>query len=164
MGCAQPRLQEYVGAVRAIWEAWQNKTPLNVSGKHYNMSSVTPDFSPFPMKFPGPPIHTSGLNEGMCRLAGAISDGIIFAEPITKRWTDEVMLPALDQGLAKAGRTRKDIVITGGGYIGVGETDEEVAKLRELIRYRIGFYSSTQPTSVLSSWRVSRRSPSPFTH
>ena len=37
----------------------------------------------------------------MCELAGEVSDGLIIAEPVTKRYTDEVMLPALDRGLAR---------------------------------------------------------------
>ena len=140
----QPRLREYIGAVRSVWDSWQTTSPLNVKGQYYNMNLVTPDFNPGPIDYAAPPIHTSGVNEAMCRLGGEISDGVIFAEPITKRWTDEVMLPALDEGLAKSGRGRKDVVITGGGYVGVGETDDEVAKVRELIRYRIAFYSSTR--------------------
>ncbi len=80
----------------------------------------------------------------MCELAGEVSDGLIIAEPVTKRYTDEVMLPALDRGLARSHRSRSDIVITGGGYVGVGETEDDLRELREIIRYRVAFYSSTR--------------------
>lgn len=140
----RPRLREYVNAVRAVWRSWQDGGQLDVQGKYYNLSLMTPDFNPGPIDAPFPPIHGAALNPAMCELAGEVSDGLIIAEPVTKRWTDEVMLPALDGGLEKSGRGRDDIVITGGGYIGVGETDEEVANVRERIRYRIAFYSSTR--------------------
>jgi alkanesulfonate monooxygenase SsuD/methylene tetrahydromethanopterin reductase-like flavin-dependent oxidoreductase (luciferase family) len=105
---------------------------------------MTPDFDPGPLSVEPPRLHTGGLNEGMCELAGELSDGLIIAEPVTKRYTDEVILPALDRGLAASNRSRSDVVITGGAYVGVGETEDELREIREIIRYRVAFYSSTR--------------------
>ena len=90
----------------------------------------------------------------MCELAGEVSDGLIIAEPVTKRYTDEVMLPALDRGLARRDRSRSDIVITGGGYVGVGETEDDLRELREIIRYRVAFYSSARTSSATRDGRL----------
>ena len=140
----KPRMQEYVAVVRALWRRWQTGEPIDFEGAFYKVNLMTPDFDPGPLSVPVPRIHTGGLNEGMCEMAGELSDGLIIAEPVTKRYTDEVILPALDRGLAKSNRSRSDIIITGGAYIGVGETDDELRDIREIIRYRIAFYSSTR--------------------
>lgn len=140
----KPRMQEYVAVLRALWRRWQTGEPIDFDGNFYKINLMTPDFDPGPLSVPAPRIHTGGLNEGMCELAGEVSDGLIIAEPVTKRYTDEVILPALDKGLARSNRSRSDIVITGGAYIGVGATDDEVRQIRELVRYRIAFYSSTR--------------------
>jgi probable F420-dependent oxidoreductase len=124
----KPRMQEYIGVLRALWRRWQTGEPVDFDGKFYKVNLMTPDFDPGPLSVPGPRIHTGGLN----------------AEPVTKRFTDEVILPAVDRGLAKGNRGRSDIVITGGAYIGVGETDDDIRQIRELVRYRIAFYSSTR--------------------
>jgi probable F420-dependent oxidoreductase len=140
----KPRMREYVSVVRALWRRWQTGEPINFKGSFYTVDLMTPDFDPGPLSVAPPRLHTGGLNEGMCELAGELSDGLIIAEPVTKRYTDEVILPALDRGLATSNRSRSDVVITGGAYIGVGETEDEVREIRELIRYRIAFYSSTR--------------------
>lgn len=138
------RMREYMEVLRATWATWERGAPLDVQGDNYQVTLMTDDFNPGPIGLPSPMIHTSAVNEGMCELAGEISDGLIMAEPITQKYTDEVMIPAIDRGLAKAGRSRQDLTIMGGGYIGLGETDDEIEQVREHIRYRIAFYSSTR--------------------
>ena len=39
---AGPWMREYVGAVRAVWDCWQNGTPLDVKGPHYNINLWCP--------------------------------------------------------------------------------------------------------------------------
>ena len=41
-----PRLREYIQALHAIWDTWQEDTPLNFQGRFYNFSLMTPFFSP----------------------------------------------------------------------------------------------------------------------
>ena len=45
---AGPWMREYVGAVRAVWDCWQNGTPLDVQGPHYNINLMVPLFNPGP--------------------------------------------------------------------------------------------------------------------
>src|ERR1041385_5598419 len=37
-----PKLREVVLALRAIWECWQNRTPLNFKGQFYQFDLMTP--------------------------------------------------------------------------------------------------------------------------
>ena len=52
---AGPWMREYVGAVRAIWDYWQNGTPLDVQGPHYNINLMVPLFNPGPIEHPRHP-------------------------------------------------------------------------------------------------------------
>ena len=49
----------------------------------------------------------------------------------------------IQEGMAKTDRMREKFEITGGGFVATGETDEEVEKIAEWVRYRIAFYGST---------------------
>src|SRR5260370_171408 len=50
---------------------------------------------------------------------------------------------ATDGGLARAGRTRPNYEISGGGFLATGADDESVAKRFEWVRQRVAFYGST---------------------
>src|SRR6266436_5711941 len=43
---AGPWMREYVGAVRAIWDCWQNGAPLDARGPHYNLYPIAPFSKP----------------------------------------------------------------------------------------------------------------------
>ena len=45
---AGPWIREYVNAVRAVWDCWQNGTKLDVKGPHYNINLMVPLFNPRP--------------------------------------------------------------------------------------------------------------------
>src|SRR5712671_1203587 len=47
-----PWLREYVQALRAIWECWQNGTKLDFQGEHYKLSLMVPLFAPSPIEHP----------------------------------------------------------------------------------------------------------------
>ena len=66
------KLREMIVAMRAIWDCWQNGTPLNFTGEFYRLTLMTPFFSPKPMAYPRPPIYIAGVNPLMCRLAGEL--------------------------------------------------------------------------------------------
>ena len=59
---AGPWMREYVSAVRAVWDCWQNGTPLDVRGPHYNINLMVPLFNPGPIEHPGIPIHLAAVN------------------------------------------------------------------------------------------------------
>ena len=69
-------MREYVQAVRAVWDCWQNETELDVQGDHYNINLMVPLFNPGPIDHPDIPIHLAAVNKVMCRVAGEVADGI----------------------------------------------------------------------------------------
>jgi hypothetical protein len=54
-----------------------------------------------------------------------------------------VATPRIELGLTESGKARENFQIAGGGFIATGQTDEDVARVLEWVRYRIAFYGST---------------------
>ena len=139
-----PRMKEYVLALRAIWDSFQNGTRLKFEGDYYNFNLMTPQFNPGPIDYPPPKISIAAVGPYMFRLAGEVCDGLLPHGFMTAKYMQEVGLPNLEKGLAKSGRTLKDIDIGGGGFIITGRTEEELGTDYEETRRRISFYGSTR--------------------
>lgn len=139
-----PRMREYVNAVRAIWHTWQTGDRLNVEGEHYTFTLMTPNFTPDPLDTAPPPIKISAVGPAMLRLAGEACDGVSLHPFCTRDYLANQILPRLEEGMARTGRSRDHFEISGGGFVATGATDEAVAEAVEWVRMRIGFYGSTK--------------------
>lgn len=144
-----PRMRDYIGAVRAVWTAWETETPIDYHSEHYTLTLTTPNFSPRPMGLPRIPIAMSAVGPAMLRVAGEVADGVRLHPFSTRRYLEEVSLKRLQVGLDKSGRSRSVVDVVAGSFIATGRNEEEVAKMREYIRFRIAFYCSTR-----SYWHV----------
>src|SRR5215469_8778209 len=58
-----PRLRDYVRALRAVWQCWESKSPLNYQGDTYKLTLMTPDFSPEPTGLPMVPVTIAAVGE-----------------------------------------------------------------------------------------------------
>jgi probable F420-dependent oxidoreductase len=138
-----PWLRDYVGAVRAVWDCWQNGTKLDHNSEHYRLNLMVPLFAPAPIEHYPIPIHLAAVNPYMCRVAGEVADGIRAHPVATRDYIAEVMLPAARKGAAKAGRDFggfalcvKPLVATAPNQLALDE------RIRDA-RARIAFYAST---------------------
>lgn len=150
------QLREYVLAVRAIHRAWEKREKLRFEGEHYRFTLMTPEFSPAPSGLPPVPIYTAAVRPAMLELAGEVADGVRLHGFLTRKYLEEVGLPAIDRGLAKSGRAREGFEVCGGGFVATGPDEDSAAKMRELIRYRVAFYGSTPsywPVLEAHGWR-----------
>jgi probable F420-dependent oxidoreductase len=138
------KLREMILALRSIWDCWQNDTPLQVRGEFYNLSLMTPAFNPGPQEHPYVHIYIAGVNPHMCRLAGELCDGFHVHPLHSVRYLQEVVLPNIDQGAAKAGRSRKALELSSMVFVITGESPEEIAALQDRTRRQIAFYASTR--------------------
>ncbi|MEE8476309.1 MAG: TIGR03617 family F420-dependent LLM class oxidoreductase [Myxococcota bacterium] len=152
-----PRMREYLGALRAIWDCWQNGTQLDFRGEHYRIDRMQPFFNPGPIEHPDIPLYLGGVNAAMTRLAGEAADGIVTHPTNTSpRTLRELTLPNIEIGAKKAGKTRDRVEIIAGGFVATGATAEAVAAERERIREYLGFLYSTPQywrTLELHGWR-----------
>jgi probable F420-dependent oxidoreductase len=139
-----PRLRDYIGAVRAIWRCWETQESLDYRSAHYTLSLMTPNFSPRPSGLPPVPVSMAAIGPAMLRVAGEVCDGVRLHPFCTRRYLQEVCVPQLGEGLARAGRARPGLEIVGGGFIATGPDDAAVAKMLDYVRFRIAFYCSTR--------------------
>jgi alkanesulfonate monooxygenase SsuD/methylene tetrahydromethanopterin reductase-like flavin-dependent oxidoreductase (luciferase family) len=102
---AAPWMREYVSAVRAVWDCWQNGTPLDVRGPHYNINLTVPLFNPGPIEHPDIPIHIAAVNLVMCQVAGEVAEGLRPHPVCTPSYIENAMLPAVRAGAVKTGRS-----------------------------------------------------------
>jgi probable F420-dependent oxidoreductase len=146
-----PRLREYVESLRAIWRAWEKQEPLRYEGKFYQFTLMTPEFAPPPSGLPMVPVTIAAVQPYMLRLSGEVCDGVRLHGFCTKRYVEEVAMPAIEEGLRRAGRKRDAFEVWGGGFIATGKDSDELRKSVEETRYRIAFYGSTRTYSGVLS-------------
>src|SRR5262245_24375282 len=79
------KMREIVLALRAIWDCWQNGTPLTFKGQFYRFTLMTPFFNPGPIEHPRIPIYIAGVNERMCRVAGEGATASTFTRSTAPR-------------------------------------------------------------------------------
>ena len=138
------KLREVVLALRAIWDTWQNGTKLDFKGEFYELTLMTPFFSPGPLDHPKIPIYLAGVNPLVTRLAGEVADGFYVHPLHSPKFIRETILPDLEIGAKRAGRARQEVKLSTQAFVAVGESAEEIAAEREKIREQLSFYASTR--------------------
>ena len=147
---------EYVKSLRAIWRCWEDGEPLEFRGDHYQFTLMTPEFTPPKTGLPTVPIYLAAVRPRMLETASTVADGLRLHAFCTKRYLEDMVLPAVHRGLEAEGRQRSDIELCGGGFVMTGPDEETVAKNREWVRYRVAFYGSTrtyEPVMALHGWQ-----------
>jgi probable F420-dependent oxidoreductase len=140
------RMREMILAIRAIWDTWENGTPLNFRGDFYTHTLMTPFFTPDRADLAGfgtPKIFLAGVGELMTEVAGEVCDGFICHGFTTEKYLREVTIPALARGRAKAGKTMDGFEIVGPSFIVTGNNESEMSQAAAGTRQQIAFYGST---------------------
>jgi probable F420-dependent oxidoreductase len=149
------RMREFIGALHAIWDAWQLSAPLRFQGEHYRHTLMTPMFSPEPHEWGAPPVYLAAVGPLMTRLAGEVADGLLVHGFTTERYLRERTLPALQEGLSVAGRDRSAVAVTLPGLVVSGRTEHQMATAAAAVKGTIAFYGSTpayRPVLELHGW------------
>jgi probable F420-dependent oxidoreductase len=139
-----PRLKEYVETLRAIWDTFQNNTKPSYQGQHYQFTLMNPTFNPGPIEHPDIPVHLAAVNEGNARVAGEVADGIKLHAFNTMSYAKEVLMPAIEEGLKKRGKTRDQFQVWGGGFLATGKDEAAVERAIQEVKRMISFYGSTR--------------------
>jgi probable F420-dependent oxidoreductase len=139
-----PRLREVVLALRAIWASWQGGAPLAFRGQSYRFDLMTPFFNPGPIEHPRIPIYIAAVNPYMAQMAGEICDGLHVHSFHSPKYLREVIRPAVEVGLGKSGRSRKDFTFRASTMVVVGDDADELERSRRAVRQQIAFYASTR--------------------
>jgi len=137
------RMREMILAMRAIWACWNDGAPLDFKGEFYRHTLMTPFFNPGPTGHGPPKVFLAAVGEHMTEVAGEVADGILIHGFTTERYVREVTMPAIERGLAKAGRSREGFEVSGPLFVVTGSTAAEIEKAKTATRQQIAFYGST---------------------
>jgi|KBSMisStaDraftv2_1062788.scaffolds.fasta_scaffold05716_9 probable F420-dependent oxidoreductase len=150
-----PKLREMVQALHAIWDCWQNQTPLRFDGRFYHFSLMTPFFNPGPIPHPRIPTYIAGVNAYMCRTAGEVCDGLHVHPFHTTKYLRDFVRPAVNEGLKASGRSGDEFTYATACFVVTGETEQERSVNEEAVRQNIAFYASTrtyEPVLAAHGW------------
>jgi probable F420-dependent oxidoreductase len=151
-----PKMREVVLALRAIWDCWQRGTKLDFKGQFFRFDLMTPFFNPGPIEHARIPVYIAGVNPAMCRVAGEVCDGLHVHPFNSPKYLREVVRPAVEEGMAKAGRARADFTYATSSFVVVGDTEQEIAKGKQAVKQQIAFYASTrtyEPVLAAHGWQ-----------
>jgi len=149
------RMRELVGALRAVFDTWEHGVPLDFQGEFYHHTLMPPMFDPGPNPYGRPPVYLGALGPQMTRLAAEVADGLLVMPFNSRRHFAERTLPMVDEGLARAGRSRADLDLVGEVIVCCGRTEEEQVAADEATRWLLSFYASTpsyRPVLEAEGW------------
>jgi len=151
-----PKMAEAIRGIRAIWDCWQNGTKLNFKGQFYTFDVMTPFFNPGPIEHPRIPIFIAAVNRFMCGVAGELCDGMHVHPFNSPTYLREVVHPAVEAGLRKSGRSRKDFTYATSTFVVVGDSPKEREEQARMVKQQIAFYASTrtyEPVLAVHGWQ-----------
>lgn len=137
------KLAEQVRALRAIWAAFAGTAPLDFHGEFYRFDLLTDFFNPGPIDLPPPPVYLAAVNPLSFRRAGEVADGVHVHPLHTVRYLREVALPALGEGLARAGRPPGAVDVSAQVMVIAGSGDD-ARPMEQAVREQLAFYGSTR--------------------
>jgi probable F420-dependent oxidoreductase len=132
------RARETIEAVRAVWDA------AEAGFVHYEGDLVRLRVRPYGRAGqvrPRIPVFLAAVNQGMCRAAGAVADGVVGHPMATARYIDEVMRPAIAAGAEDEGR-RPDAVEVA-DWVVVAISDDP-GRAREDVKRQIAFHATVR--------------------
>ena len=137
-----PRMRDYLLAIRACFAAFRTGEALEHHGPFYELSLLSSMWSPGPITVPDPPIDLAAVNPWMLRLAGEVGDGVHVHPLNTTPYLTETVLPQLEAGAAKSGRSTRALEVIVPSFLVVGDHSEQ-SRWRELARAQVAFYGTT---------------------
>ena len=149
------RMREFVLAMRAIWNCWENGEKLDFEGEFYQHNLMTPMFTPADKGFGAPGVMVAGVGPLMTETAAEVGDGLVAHGFTSCKYLEEVTLPAVHRGLEKAGRERIDFNINCPVMVVSGHGEEAFEQNQQAMKAQIGFYTSTpayRPVLDLHGW------------
>lgn len=148
------RMREYVLAMRAVWRCWSEGERLSFEGEFYSNTLMAPMFVPEPHGFGPPRVVLAGVGELMTEAAGEVADGLLAHSFTTRKYLEQVTVPALRRGAAKAGNDTTPVLV-GAPFVALGLDEAERARAVAKVRHQVAFYASTpsyRPVLAQHGW------------
>ena len=137
------RMRELILAMRAVWDCWYKGEKLDFRGEFYQHTLMTPMFTPQDTQYGAPRVYLAAVGPLMTEVAAEVADGMIAHAFTTERYLRNVTLPAIERGLAKAGKSRSDFSLTCPSFVVCGTDANSYQASRQAACQQIAFYGST---------------------
>jgi probable F420-dependent oxidoreductase len=137
------RMREFIQAMRTIWDCWYDGKQLDFRGEFYSHTLMTPMFTPQNTDHGPPRVFLAAVGPRMTEVAGEVADGLIAHAFTTEKYMREVTIPAIERGLATAGRSRDSFAISCPMFVVTGHDEESFQNNRAGVCKQIAFYGST---------------------
>ncbi len=137
------KMRETIEAIHAIWDNWQDGTPLNYEGEFFKLNLTSPFFTPPPLKTGKPPIYIAAVNELMLRLVGKRCDGGFIHSFSTAKYLKEYARPNVEKGLMQADRDWNDVNLASVIFAVPTDGSKPTAFYEQFVKQQISFYMST---------------------
>ena len=92
---------------------------------------------------PGAKVFVAAVGEAMTQMCGELADGVIAHAFTTRRYMEEVTVPALQRGMQRSGRGRRDVAVSCPVFVVTGRTEAELTAAAAATKKQIAFYGST---------------------
>jgi probable F420-dependent oxidoreductase len=146
-----PRMEDFIAAIRAIWESWATDGKLAYRGRFYQHTLMTDFFNPGPNPNGNPAIMLAAVGDGMTAVAGRVADGMLCHGFTTETYLRERTIPAL-----RAARGTLDgFTLCLPVFAVLGSDPQARAAAEAGVRRQIAFYGSTpsyRPVLELHGW------------
>jgi probable F420-dependent oxidoreductase len=131
-----PKAAEVVRLLRALWAAPGGR-PFKFEGRFYNIAI---DLFGRPGRVrESIPVYLAGVNKIMVRTAADVADGLVGHPLYSRRYINEVVRPAVDEGLRRGNKDRSSFDLAGYVITSIAD-DPEVAQVEA--RKQIAFYAT----------------------
>ena len=133
-----PKAAEVVRLLRALWAAPAGR-PFKFDGRFYQIAIdlyLRPGLVRSEI-----PVYLAGVNRRMVRTAGEVADGLVGHPLYSRRYLEETVRPAIDEGIAREKRERSSFDLA--GYV-ITSISNDAEQAREEARRQIGFYGTTR--------------------
>ncbi len=137
------RMRDYILAVKACFRAFKGDERLKHEGPFYNLDLLPPQWSPPRHDYHDIKVDLAAVGPYMTRAAGEVADGVHVHPWHSMHYVENRLLPAVEEGAAKAGRSIGDIDFIVPVFAVPGDSEEERAQLLHRAKTQIAFYGST---------------------
>lgn len=139
-----PRMRDYLLAVQDALAAFRGDRPLDHDGPFYRLSLLPDMWRPPRHSFGDIKVDVSAVGPWMTAMAGEVADGVHVHPLHSLAYLQNRLLPAVQAGAQRAGRSPGDVDLLVPVFIVPGDTPEERDVLATQVRHQIGFYGSTR--------------------
>ena len=145
------RMEEFIAAIRAIWQSWATGERLAFRGTFYQHTLMTDFFNPGPNPAGNPPVLLAAVGEQMTKVAGRVADGLLCHSFTTEAYLRERTIPALRAARGSLDGFELSLPV----FVVIGDDDNSRAAAETGVRQQIAFYGSTpayRPVLDLHGW------------